>query len=397
MARKLILSTMNLNRSAEVSASIQADMSQFGRMNGMDISCVEFDYVTGWSDFMRMSIYGSSTDVSEIGTTWIHDFVAMNVLRSFSPSEIRSLGGVDTFVPGSWKSGADSGAVWAIPWMTDLSMVCYRRDLLAKAGIPEQDAFSTPERFEQTLQQLKDSGVASPWVVPTQRSYINVHNLAMWVWQAGQDLVDTEKRLVLFDQPAVRSAILSFFRLHRYISRDMQNLVEKDADQMFIDGKAAVTISGPWNIIYSLRSPAVAANMGLAIPFGCSHLGGASLIVWERTAQPAASLDLIGHLTSHEFQTVFPKTVGLLPGRLDSLESFPLPDSSLYPVVLQALKTGRSLPNIGLWGLIEDRLASAIPGLWQAIFASPAPDLEALYDEHISPLARRLNITLSQS
>jgi ABC-type glycerol-3-phosphate transport system substrate-binding protein len=276
-------------------------------------------------------------------------------------------------------------------------MVCYRRDLLAKAGIREEGAFQTPERFEQTLQQLQQAGIPAPWVVPTQRSYINVHNLAMWVWQAGQDLVDTDKKIVLFDQPAVRSAILSFFSLYRYIPKEMQHLAEQDADQMFIDGKAAVTISGPWNIIYSLRTPEVAANMGLAIPLGCSYTGGASLIVWERTSQSAAALDLIAHLTSHEFQTAFPKKVGLLPARLDSLESFPLPDPSLYPVVLQALKTGRSLPNLGLWGLIEDRLAHAIPRLWNDILAIPEPDLEALYGEHIAPLTNRLNITLSQS
>ena len=395
MSRKLALSTMF--RSPEVSNSIQADMGQFGKMNGVDINCQDFDYATGWSDFMRMAIYGGSPDVSEIGTTWIQDFAAMNVLRPFSASEIRNAGGVETFAPAVWQSGMSTGTAWAIPWMTDLSMVCYRRDMLAKAGIQEQDAFQTPEKFEQTLIQLQKAGISAPWVVPTQRSYINVHNLAMWVWQAGQELLDTEKRVVLFDQPGVRSAILSFFRLYRYISKEMQHLTETDADQMFIDGKAAVTISGPWNIIYSLRTPEVAANMGLAIPLGCSYTGGASLIIWERTSQPAAALGLIEHLTSREFQTTFPKTVGLLPGRLDSLESFPLPDPSLYPVVYQALKTGRSLPNIGLWGLIEDRLAHAIPLLWNDIFASPHPDLEALYDKHISPLTNRLNITLSES
>jgi multiple sugar transport system substrate-binding protein len=395
MARKISLSTMS--RSAEVTNSIQADMSQFGRLNGMDITCQEFDYTTGWSDFMRMSIYGGSPDVSEIGTTWIHDFAAMNVLRPFSASEVRSAGGKEAFVPAVWQSGASGGAVWAIPWMTDISLVCYRRDMLAKAGIEEQGAFQTPERFEQTLQRLQQAGIAAPWIVPTQRSYINVHNLAMWVWQAGQDLVDTEKRLVLFDQPAVRSAILSFFNLYRYISKDMQHLAERDADNMFINGKAAVTISGPWNIIHSVRTPEVAANMGLAIPLGCSYTGGASLIVWERTNQSAAALELIAHLTSDEFQTVFPKTFGLLPGRIDNLESFPLPDRSFYPVVYQGLKTGRSLPSIGLWGLIEDRLAHAIPKVWDDLFTSPNPDLEAIYDEHIAPLTNRLNITLAQS
>jgi len=395
MARKITISTMS--RSAEVTNSLQADMSRFGNLHGMDITCQEFDYSTGWSDFMRMSIYGGSPDVSEIGTTWIHDFAAMNVLRPFSAGEVRSAGGKETFVPAVWQSGASDGTVWAMPWMTDISLVCYRRDMLAKAGIEEQGAFQTPERFEQTLQRLQQAGIAAPWIVPTQRTYINVHNLAMWVWQAGQDLVDTEKRLVLFNQPAVRSAILAFFGLYRYISKDMQNLSERDADQMFISGKAAVTISGPWNIIYSIRNPEVAANMGLAIPLGRSYTGGASLIAWERTSQSAAALELIAHLTSRDFQTVFPKTFGLLPGRMDCLDSFPLPEASFYPVVSQALKTGRSLPSIGLWGLIEDRLAHAIPRVWEDIFASPNPDLEALYDEHIAPLTNRLNITLAQS
>ena len=395
MARKISLSTMS--HSTEATDSILTAMSQFGKQHGMEIACQEFDYSTGWSDFMRMSIYGGSPDVSEIGTTWIHDFAAMNVLRPFSASEVHSAGERETFVPAVWQSGVSAGVIWAIPWMTDLSLVCYRRDMLAKAGIAEEGAFQTPARFEQTLQALQQSGNPAAWVIPTQRSYLNVHNLAMWVWQAGQDLVDTEKKAVLFDQPAVRAAILSFFGLYRYISKDMQHLAERDADQAFIDGKAAVTISGPWNIIYSMRTPEVAATMGLAIPLGCSYTGGASLIIWERTGQSAAALELITYLASREFQTSFPKLVGLLPGRLDSLESFPLPDPSLYPVVLQALKTGRSLPSIGLWGLIEDRLAHAIPRMWDDIFASPHPDLEALYDEHIAPLTNRLNITLAQS
>lgn len=395
MPQKLTFSMMS--RSAEVAARIRADLDQFEKQKGLEIVYQELDYSTGWSEFMRMSIYGGSPDVSEIGTTWINNFASMNNLRSFSTTDVRHVGSAKAFVPGVWNSGASFGVVWAIPWLTDISLVCYRRDLLAKAGIEEENAFHTPQQFEQTLQKLKEAGIPIPWVEPTQRSYINVHNLAMWVWQAGEDLVDIHNRIVLFEKPNVRSAILSFFSLYRFLSKDVYHLSERDADQMFIDRMAAVTISGPWDIIYGSQTPEVAANLGLAIPLGCSYIGGSSLIIWERTDHPADALELIAHLTSREFQTIFPKTIGLLPGRLDSLESFPLPNPSLYPIVMQALKTGRSLPNLGLWGLIEDRLAYAIPKLWDDILASPQPDLEALYDKHISPLTNRLNITLSQS
>jgi multiple sugar transport system substrate-binding protein len=394
MPQKLTVSVMF---HSDKTNSIQADLDRYGKENGIDIVQQEFDYTTGWSDFMRMAIYGGNPDVSEIGSTWLNDFAAMGVLRPFSASEVQNLDGSEAFVTSVWASGASSGAVWAIPWMIDLSLVYYRRDLLVKAGVEEEHAFQSPERFEQTLQQLQDAGIPAPWVVPTHRSYINIHNLAMWVWWAGEDFLDKEGKTILLDRPGVRSAILSFLRLHRFIPKEMYHLADHDADQMFNDGKVAVVIGGPWNIIRSARTPDVTANLGLAIPLGCSYTGGSSLIVWERTDQVAAAMELIAHLTSQEFQTTFPKRVGLLPGRLDSLDSFPLPDLSLYPVVLQALKTGRSLPNLGLWGLIEDRLVNVIPKLWDDILACPHPDLEALYDKHISPLTNRLNIILSQS
>jgi ABC-type glycerol-3-phosphate transport system substrate-binding protein len=106
---------------------------------------------------------------------------------------------------------------------------------------------------------LKDAGISAPWLVSTNRSYISIHNLAMWVWQAGEDFVDKDGKTILLDRPGVRSAILSFFRLHRFIPKEMYHLADHDADQMFNDGKIAVVISGPWNIIRSARTPDVTA------------------------------------------------------------------------------------------------------------------------------------------
>ena len=376
---------------------IKAELDRYGEQNGIEILGQEFDYISGWSDFKRVALYGGNLDISEIGSTWLHDFAAMKVFRLFSAAEIDRLGGAETFVPSVWSSGSSRGSVWAIPWMIDLSLVYYRRDLLAKAGIDEENAFQTPAQFEQTLLQLKEAGIAAPWVVPTLRSYINIHNLAMWIWQAGEDFVDASGRTVLFDKPGVRAAIISYFRLHRYIAKEMYHLAEQDADQMFNDGKAAVTIGGPWNIIRSARKPEVLDNLGLAIPLGCAYTGGSSLVVWERSDHPVASLNLIAHLTGRDFQVNIPRKIGLLPSRLDSLESFPLPNAALHPVIQKAIQTGRSLPNIGLWGLIEDRLVNILPALWDELLGSPQPDLEAAYEKYITPLIPRLNILLSQS
>ena len=391
MPRKLTLSIMSQTR------SFLTGLDQFGKQNGMDIARQELDYITGWSDFVRMTIHGGSPDVSEMGSTWINDFAAMNVLRPFSPSDLRSLGSNKIFVQAQLHSTISSGIVWSIPWMTDLRLVFYRRDLLSKAGIEEQNAFQTPERFEQTLQQLQDAGISTPFSVPTQSSYLNVHNLAMWVWQAGENLVDVQNKVILLDRPRVRSAILSFLNLYRFMPKGTHRL-DGNADQRFNAGEVAVIISGPWAINSKSRSPEVAANMGLAIPLGCSYIGGSNLVIWKQGNQVPDSLALIAYLTSREFfQANCSERSVLFPGRLDSLEFFPMPDPSFYPLVQQALKTGRSLPSMDLWGLVEDRLSPAISKLWDEIFASPQPDLEALYNKHISSLVNRLNITLSPS
>jgi multiple sugar transport system substrate-binding protein len=322
----------------------------------------------------------------------------MNVLRPFSAAEIRQLGGADTFVPAVWKSGSPAGKeVWAIPWVTDLSLVYYRRDLLAKAGVDEKNAFQSPQQLEQTLQQLQAAGIDMPWVVPTRRSYITIHNLAMWIWQAGGDFVDARGKTVLLDQSRVRAAIRSYLSLYRYLSPEARNLAERDADGMFISGRAAVTISGPWAAISLAQTPVVATNLGLAIPFGCSYIGGSSLAVWKQTSQPESVVKLITHLTHRDFQTVFPQMIGLLPGRLDSLDTFPLPDTSLYPVIAQGLKTGRASPTVALWGSIEDRFASEMAKIWTEVLASPEPNLDEILDQHLPTMVKRLNNMLSQS
>ena len=130
--------TISLMFHADKANIIQAELGRYGEENGIEILGQEFDYISGWSDFKRVALYGGNLDISEIGSTWLHDFAAMKVFRPFSTAEIEGFGGAQTFVPSVWASGTSQGSVWAIPWMIDLSLVYYRRDLLAKAGVKKR-------------------------------------------------------------------------------------------------------------------------------------------------------------------------------------------------------------------------------------------------------------------
>ncbi len=106
MPQKLMISLMF---HADKTNSIKAELDRYGMDNGVELLRQEFDYITGWSDFKRLAIYGGNLDVSEIGSTWVNDFAAMSVFRPFSASEIERLGGSKTFVPSVWASGEFSG------------------------------------------------------------------------------------------------------------------------------------------------------------------------------------------------------------------------------------------------------------------------------------------------
>lgn len=395
MPRQLRLTTMH-GGVMEFVSKFQADMDLYGQERGVEILLQHFDYSIAWAEFMRMAIYGGQPDLSELGNTWLPDFVAMNTLRAFRADEIRELGGVGRFVPALWHSASPNRQeVWGIPWLIDLSLVCYRRSWLAKAGIREEEAFDTPEHFERTIRQLKDAGVALPWVAPTRRSYVIIHSLAMWLWQADTDFVDASRNAVLINQPAARTALHAFLSLYRFIPSELKDLPEAQADALFISGQAAVTISGPW-VITNVLATDFRDDLGLAIPLGHPYLGGSLLIIWKESAYADDAFRLICHLTDREFQSIFPSLAGLLPARSEALDAFPLPDREQYALVQKALQLGRTLPHISLWGMIEDRLVTSLSNILADIFAHPEADLEEITERHLTPTVRRLEVVLAQ-
>jgi ABC-type glycerol-3-phosphate transport system substrate-binding protein len=331
-----------------------------------------------------------------MGSTWVSDFVSMSALRPFSPPEVTRFGGAASFPPGLWQSGVGAdGFVSAIPWMTDVSLVYYRRDLLARAGADETNAFSTPEHFEQTLARLQAAGVHRPWAIPTRRSHISLHNLAMWLWYHGADFVDKAGKQVVINEGEGRAALKAYFGLARYFPADVESLAENQSDDLFARGETAVTISGPWLLRYC--TPEVRQELGLAIPLGMSYIGGSSLVIWNNARQSREALDLVAYLVHRVQQISVPQLAGLLPSKLGAIEQFPLAVDrpEIREAFIGALNTGRALPAVPLWGMIEDRLVRIIEILWARLLENPGAEIDAIFDADLVPAVARLNVSLS--
>ena len=124
MAQEVELSIM-----ADSPAAIRPLLNQFEAEHGVRVRLRLLAWDTAWSDLVKVALYGDGPDVSEIGSTWLGDLVAMNALRPFGEAEIAALGRPGAFLPSAWQGGRLAGQTqtWAIPWLAGARLVFWRR------------------------------------------------------------------------------------------------------------------------------------------------------------------------------------------------------------------------------------------------------------------------------
>ncbi|GAB4579759.1 MAG: sugar ABC transporter substrate-binding protein [Anaerolineales bacterium] len=386
------------NHSEATTNSIRKILAQLEKEERIRVNLTVIPWQGGWARMVNVALYGEGFDISEIGSTWVGDFVKMDALSPFSPADLRVIGMEKDFLPASWSSGTtktgEGQAIhWAIPWSADTRVIYYRRDWLARAGIDETTAFVTPAAFDQTLTRLKASGVEIPLTLPVERSRQNVHNLASYVWGAGGGFLSPDGRKVLFDSPEALTGMKNFFQLGRHLAPQVQNLGEGASEQHFTSGLSAVTISGTWVPTQNF-APGVWEHVGTAPVPGVSWVGGSNFVIWKNCLLKREAARAIQYLTSGTLSHLVYPSVGL-PTRLVNLNTPTYMTDPHWRVMREALLNGRAFPTEQLWGLIESRLTDLLPFIWRKVLTEPQTPIEKILDQFIVPLVTRLGLTLS--
>lgn len=371
-------------------------LTGFGNPNNIDVVCIPSEIDADYSDLVLNALHEKPLDIAELGTSMARNFITKGGLRPFQAGELHQLGGEEAFLPFMWNTGVFEEKVWSIPWVSDVRLVFYRRDMLSNAGVDEQGAFETPERFEQTLYQLKKSGVTIPWSVPSNRGLMTIQNLSSWVWYHQGKFIDEATKKVCIDQPETIAGLQEYFRLYRYLGPTWQNASLTKAYQVFVDKQAAVTICGPWLFEFIQEDPELFANVGVALPLKQAFVGGSCLAIWKKSLEGQATFEVLCYLTGDEFQSRHTQVIGLLPAKLEALNKFSFPNDTIRETVLLALKTGHELPSFSLWGLIENRLATSLAKLWLDILNASEPNVDEMVTKQMSLTTQRLNTLLEQ-
>lgn len=376
---------------------LQPLLDEFQAQHRVHVRLRLLTWDTAWSDLLKVALYGDGPDVSEIGSTWLGDLVAMNALHPFHESEIRAVGKSSTFLPIAWQGGRLIGGTfnWAIPWLAGVRLLFYRRSLLERARLEEHTSFQSTEQFAETIKRLHEAGIGAPWTVPTGLTHTTLLNVASWVWGAGGDFISMDGKRTLFSQPEAKTGLHAYFALGQYLAPHVRHLNGLQPDDQFLrDDQTALTLSGPW--LFNQIPAALKADTGVALPPGASFVGGSHLVIWKHTLKHPAALKLIHFLTQPNAQVRYAQWVGLLPVRLDALAEPAYANDSLWQKAIAGLKAGRTFPVTRSWGLMEDRLTTALSTLWTDVLTQPDADLDVLIAKRLDPLAQRLDLVLGQ-
>ncbi len=353
-----------------------------------------------WGELLKIALYKTGADVSEIGAPLVSDMLSMNVLRSFSAREVAALGGEGAFHPAAWQSAPrkDAESVWAIPWLADPYPIVYWRDMLERAGVDEQTAFQSFDRMQETLERLQASGVASPWVTLTANRLDILHTSASWIWGAGGDYVSADGKRPMFHLPKAWAGLKAYFSLYRYMPAQAQPVSQ--ATELFARRQVAACMTSLrflWAAMPPNGPADVQARMGVALPPGPSLVGGSNLVIWQHSHHERAALELVRFLVSPSTQKEYCQHVGILPVRLDVLDQPPYSTGPYLQGYVRAMQHGRPFPTVRLAGMLEDRLAVALGQISADVIARPDSDLGTLISSRLEPLARRLETALTVS
>jgi multiple sugar transport system substrate-binding protein len=356
------------------------------------------DWSDSWNRLVQVGLNSHGPDVSEVGSTWLGSFHALEALRPLSPGEITSIGGFQRFPPAIWQTCqvSQSDLIVGIPWTLDIRVIMYRRDWLQKAGVDESTAFTDPGQLFETLKRVKAAGHPAPLGITTNPTVTRLfHDMVCWVWSAGGDIRSEDGRQMLLQEPQSRAGLEAYFGLHEFIAPEMYGLAEPEVVGAFLAGKTAVAVTTERMYYTAIKANAkLAENFGMAKLMQNPFIGGTTLAIWRHSPFAQDALKLIQCLTSKETGQILHEQYTFTPANIEVLEHTSLAADPFYSVITNSLQQGRSVHSGYRWGGVEARLVIVIGQMWNDLQANPELNIAREVEQRFCDLCNRLEKTI---
>jgi multiple sugar transport system substrate-binding protein len=373
-------------------------VNEFEQLTRIRVHLIPVDW--NWNTIFKYGVYGHGPDLSEVGSSWVTSLAAMDALRPITVGEIRFLGGAESFLAGSWKSclTADDFNIWGLPWTSQVLVLYYRKDLLEQFGIARTEeerrtAFATHAALFDTLSRLQAGGMSHPLALWLTEEWNTIHSAAPWVWGAGGEFITPDGSQVIFNQPSAMAGLRDYFGLRSFMRPSCT--AEDNSRNQIYQGTPAVAIECQVPYIYFRdHQPEELSKWGISPVPGVPYIGGSNLVIWKHSRQPDAALRWMDFLIKKVDAQIGAMRPEDFPTHLKALDRWAASGDRFAFGFVESLKRGRGHVSARLWGLVEEKLLSVFPHIWEEVLSDPSRDVEETLHQHLDPLARSLNRTL---
>ncbi|MFB7507234.1 ABC transporter substrate-binding protein [Streptomyces broussonetiae] len=245
----------------------------------------------------------SRFDVLNIDVNWTSEFAAAGWIRPLPPSRFP----LKSFLPPVVNTATYDGRLYAVPYVTNAGLLLYRKDVLAKEGVPPPRTWAELERDARTIAPRYGLDGYAGQFLPYEGLTVNA---AEAVYSAGGSILGDEGTRVTVDSAAAREGIGFLARGVRegWIPKAALTWKEEESKQAFQDGRLLFLRNWPYAYaVASAKGSRVAGRIG-AVPLpgpdgpGTSVLGGSNLAVNTHARHPDSAARLIAYLTSEQVQ-----------------------------------------------------------------------------------------------
>lgn len=301
---------------------------------------------------------GSVPDISQMGTTWMPEFMAAGVLEVLDPYLKKSKQlKLENFFEGATGTCQYAGKTFGLPWYVDTRIMFYRTDILAEVGYSK-----FPDTWDELYDCLKRLSERGPNLYGMTANPTNYQEFMNFVWQNGGSVLDKNGKVTV-TSPAFVEALTFYSKLFK------ENLSLLDAGgtnnrQDLASGRLPIFIGGPWEIKLiqdEFGSQLKPDQWSIAVmPKGkvsrASFIGGCNLVVFKQSRHKAAAWKFLEFVSRPEMQVEWHRLAGALPAVKAAWEFEFFKKDSKLQTLYQQLEYGRAPEQVSQWAQIEDRL-----------------------------------------
>lgn len=274
--------------------------------------------------FYVINLEGGSPpfDVMMLDVIWIAEFAQAGWLLDLTPWVAPAE--LTAHFPAAAAASSHAGRLWAIPWIMNVGLLYYRKDLLERHGL------RPPATYVELVEQVHRIRTAER--EPRLEGYLwqgkqyegLVVNVLEGLWAHGTDLLGHDGRVLPdLDRAA---EVLTFLRglIETGVSPRWVTAADEELSRRaFGDGRAVFLRNWPYALdLFELPGSPVRGRVGIApLPRhgggleGVGAAGGAHLGIHRRTRQPERAMALVRFLTGARAQKAMAAGAALNPTR----------------------------------------------------------------------------------